>query len=257
LYMGIARCHRADEMAIHRKMKTKSEVVRQTFLDHGVTIEDMTRDYDNLVIPVICVNLIGRVLWMNNVFQDSFQKGENDLLEIFVPLYGFDAYDKGLEIVLKECPKQHRVKDLIFERFDGVNGHPMAYVVTFYSLDMDLSNRSKRQQADVVLSRIGHSTESLDRIYGTNQSMIAIMGLDGTLLYMNEYFRVHGIKTDEHLMTSFLKYIKDWNQHLVDIFDIVFRKERPKEYIYVTEVFMAGPSIAKKFKIIDVRIEFT
>lgn len=99
-----------------KKYKPKSEVIEQKFKEAGIG-KDVYMMYQNENYQVIIVDLLGRVLWMNDLFQRVNIKGEDDLIESLYGQYGFEALEEGLDFLFSTYPKTHSHSTIDFVSF--------------------------------------------------------------------------------------------------------------------------------------------
>jgi hypothetical protein len=96
---------------------TKEEQVFINFSDAGLVLVNIVGPYVNNEEPILLLNNIGRTLWMNDVFQDVFLKGEKDLLEFFNPSFGFEVFEIARDVCFKQQPSRFEYKGLLFVMF--------------------------------------------------------------------------------------------------------------------------------------------
>jgi hypothetical protein len=241
-YMVFIRYYPQKEVEQMKKRHTKAEIVEQKFLDFGLEMEKVIEPYKKLSIPVLCLNLIGRLLWMNKSFENHFQKGEKDLLEIFAPQYGFEAYEKGVEAVLRTFPRHYEIKALTFDRIDGANTKSVGYFVTFHDVDMNLTDKSKVERCDDILRKVGLSKSILDTKWDEVNREVLVIGIDGRLLYQNVFHKQSHKSSDEVLDMLVIKMVREMNPHTTDVFDTLLKNNLPTEYICVTEIKFENPT---------------
>jgi hypothetical protein len=252
------RCHAKNSSVqehVKAKPRTKHEVIEQTFADHGLILSDCVSKYVDVKEPVFCVNLIERVLWMNFSFQDVFNKSEKDLLEVFSPPYGFERFEKAGEFVLSKLPTHHEFRNIEFERIEGVNGRPMAYMVLFHTLDLGLE-KSKQEQSEEILRKVGLSTHDLNEQCKLSGRGCILIGLGGCLLYMNDVFRKISEKDDSHLMSHWTHEVKEANPQIREILDTIFKVDLPAKYIFSVELKLGSVDArARRAKFEFIRID--
>jgi hypothetical protein len=223
---------------VKAKPKDKRGVIEQTFVDHGLSIVDVVGPYVDAETPVFCVNLIGRVLWMNSSFQHMYNRSDKDLLEIFSPLYGFDRFEKGAEYVLQVFPKIYEFSGVEYKRIDGTNGKPMGYVVIFNTTELWHPEKSKKEVSEEILWRVGLSTLALDEQCKWVNMGCLILGLGGCILYMNDVFRKIAERNDSHLMSHWTWEVKQINSQVGETLDTIF-VELPEKYIFLAEIYFS------------------
>lgn len=96
-----------------KKKKTKKEILEEKLKDLENS-DEIFQKYTDYKDQVMMVDLIGRVIWMNDLFKRVNLKTENDLLESLFSEYGFEIYNEGLEYVLKNFPETHEENTIIF-----------------------------------------------------------------------------------------------------------------------------------------------
>lgn len=77
----------------------------------------MFQKYDQEKCQIIVIDLLGRVLWMNEMFKDvNLKFDQSDILEGLNGQYGFEAFDELCDIVLKELPSKFEDNNIEFVR---------------------------------------------------------------------------------------------------------------------------------------------
>jgi hypothetical protein len=229
-----------------KQPKTKLEVIEQSFVDSGLDFAEVISKYVEIKSPVFCLNLIERVLWMNFTFQDVFNRSEKDLLDIFSPPYGFESFERGWENVLVTIPQNYEFQNLEFQRIDGSNGKPMAYMVIFHTLKLTMPEKSNKVECEEILLRVKLSRTVLDEQCKWSDRGCIVLGRAGCLLYMNDVFRKLTKLDDNRLMTHWTHEAKELNPHLRDILDTVFIGDLPEKLVFLTDFTYTPTSLTQR-----------
>lgn len=102
-----------------KKPKTKKELIERIFKDYKVNSEDFSSIINNK-LPVVLIDVFGRVLWMNEMFKNVNLLSEEDLYESLVTKFGFEVFEQGLDKVIKDLPEEYKISNIefvIFNRF--------------------------------------------------------------------------------------------------------------------------------------------
>lgn len=94
-------------------MKTKRETISQIFQDNDIPVK-IFEQFKETKDPVIVIDLLGRTLWMNDIFQTVNLKSDDDLLDCLSLDYGFEVFEQGVEHLTKELPTNYSISTIEF-----------------------------------------------------------------------------------------------------------------------------------------------
>lgn len=96
-----------------KKKKTNTEIIQEKLKDAGIN-DDVYKTYKLYQDQVIMIDLLGRVIWMNELFKSVNFKHDNDLLDSLVSEFGFEVYNEGVNFVLKNLPLTYEISTINF-----------------------------------------------------------------------------------------------------------------------------------------------
>lgn len=111
---------RDEEESLKKKKKSKKEAICDVFKQNGVSLESFEQFKDSND-QVIVIDLLGRLLWKNETFSAVNLKCDDDLLESISLDYGFEVFQDGFEIIMKDLPTEYTISTIEFVIFNIFN----------------------------------------------------------------------------------------------------------------------------------------
>lgn len=108
------------EKFLSQKKKSKKEKAQELFqeiMKCGAILDDEFKDLEQSNDQVIIIDMLGRMIWMNETFQDVNLKDlEVDIYESLLNDFGFEAYLELFEEVTKNNLDELKSNDIEFVR---------------------------------------------------------------------------------------------------------------------------------------------